>query len=148
MFIFYDPSEPSVPITLPILNDLQEIRVNNTREIFDLAEVAIKFPNLERVSLEETTSTDLLMFISRTVNLIKIEVVTLSAGIYFDENKNILDLAALNKERQKLCEAEKVTLYVKEYVYLPTKWAMKGTEFSHIVMRRAESHDWDHSFEQ
>lgn len=145
LFIFYNPSEP---LTLPILNDLREIRVNNTREIFNLADVAIKFPNLERVCLEGATSTDLLMFISRTVNLIKIEVVTLSAGINFDENKNILDLVALNKERQKLSEAEKVTLYVDEEVYFQTKWAMKGTDFSHIVMRRAESHDWDHSFEQ
>lgn len=47
-----------------------------------------------------------------------------------------VDLAALNEERKKLVGAWKVAIYIKEDVYLESKWALKTIDFSLIELRR------------
>lgn len=143
LYIIFDEANS---ITLPILNDLEEICIHRTEDISNLEDVATKFPNLKRAHLRSGTSTELLMFVKRTVNLMKIKVDYLEDGLHFNGKNNILDLIELNKQRQQLNEAEKVTIYLDEVIYLPTKWAMKDTDFSHITMRRSQSHEWNHSF--
>lgn len=134
------------PIKLPIFADLKEICIRRSDEISNMVDVASKFQNLERVDLGRCSSTELVLFISLTVKLLKIKVNDLSAGIHYDDNGNILDLVRLNNLRQKLNVSDKLTLYVKENIYLSTKRAMRNTDLSHIVMKRAESYDWNHSF--
>lgn len=52
----------------------------------------------------------------------------------------------VNEEREKLKGACRVTLFIDEKVYLPTKWAMNGKEFRLIEIRRTSSHRWGHQF--
>lgn len=52
---------------------------------------------------------------------------------------NILDLHALNIQRQKLNGARKVSLLFYEYVYLSTKWAMGNCNFSLVEIKRITS---------
>lgn len=86
-------------IALPIFNDLQKISINES-------------------SMKETSLILLLMFISRTVNLIKIKI----NHFYFHNSyQKIIDFVALNKQRQQLNEAEKFTFYAAEPVQLSTK---------------------------
>lgn len=56
----------------------------------------------------------------------------------FHPNK-FIDLPALNRERAKLENPQKVTLYATEEVYLATKWALGQTEFEFISLKLAES---------
>lgn len=132
--------------TLPILHDLEEICIDRTSDIINLEDVASKCPNLKRVFLNHTNSTDLSLFLNQTLNLKKIKVDILYSGRHFDHNENIIDLVAFNAERQRLGEPEQVTLYVKEHIYLATKWAMKNTELNNIIMKRGESYEWNNSF--
>lgn len=57
----------------------------------------------------------------------------------FVEKKNILDIAALNKERQKLVDVRRVTIYMGENIYLAMKWATKQQEFNLIQIKRIDS---------
>lgn len=52
----------------------------------------------------------------------------------------------MNKERNKLDDPRKCDFYVREHLYLSTKWALRDIDFSKIRLKRAESHEWDHSF--
>ncbi|XP_055305039.1 uncharacterized protein LOC129569870 [Sitodiplosis mosellana] len=60
--------------------------------------------------------------------------------------KGALDLAAWNKEREKLAGARKVTIYVDEDIYLATKWATNETDYDLIELKRGNSYDWDDDF--
>ena len=69
-------------------------------------------------------------------NLLKLKAIYINR---FDGN--VLDVRALNRERNKLLGAQKVTIYVDEEAYLATKWASKGTTFDLIEIRRRSSND-------
>lgn len=45
--------------------------------------------------------------------------------------------------RGKLFGAKKIMLYVKEDIYLATKWAYKMTDFGLIEIMRTSSHPYD-----
>lgn len=62
-------------------------------------------------------------------------------------NWRILDLPALNRERAKLPGARKITIFVRDDVFLSTKWAMNGDiNLSFIELRRSDSYEWNHHF--
>ncbi|XP_031635406.1 uncharacterized protein LOC116348520 [Contarinia nasturtii] len=114
------------------------------QEVIDeLASVKGILLNLKRVHSDYASSDDILPFIRHAEKVNKIRVEELLSGSHFDENDNVLDLFALNKEREKLVGARKITIYVPEDVYLLTKWAMKQTDFKLIEMKRITSYDWD-----
>lgn len=46
----------------------------------------------------------------------------------------------------KLTNAEKITLYVKHYMFLAIKRTHRGMDLSLIKLQHAESSDWDHDF--
>ena len=58
-----------------------------------------------------------------------------------------LNLIALNKAREKLneerAEAGKIRIYVKENLYLATKWTLNAIDLSLIELRRADSEEWE-----
>lgn len=76
----------------------------------------------------------------------KTRVNRLHHGKFFEESENILDLRGLNKEREKLTFAKKILIYVKEDIFLATKWALTQTEFNLIEMKRIDSYDWNMAF--
>lgn len=65
-----------------------------------------------------------------------------------DSNGRILNLVELNEERKKLMGAKKVIIYVRDDVFLATKWATHNgdTNLSLIEMRRSDSYEWNHHF--
>lgn len=70
----------------------------------------------------------------------------LQDGTQFSTFNNIFNLIALNNARRQLADAQKITIYVKEEIYLATKWAMKETDFDLIRIKRYESFEWHHDF--
>lgn len=108
-------------------------------EILEIEHLPTKLPDLERVYFLKTTSDRILPFIRYSVKLKQIKIKQLKdiACIKF------LDLIALNKQRKKLFGARKITIYVKEDLYLATKWAMKTTNFHLIELKRFDSAEWE-----
>lgn len=98
----------------------------------DIEVLAINLVNLEKITASITTSDDILPFMRHSKNLKK-------AKVYLDSG--ILSLAKLNKEREKLADARKVFIYVRDNTFLATKW--KGhygeTNFNLVEMRRLNS---------
>lgn len=100
--------------------------------------VATALVNLERVYFKKTILQDILSFAHHSVKLKKMKVDFIFMKKDFEY---ILDLAAMNEEREKLFEVRKLTIYVEESVYLATKWAHYNTDLKLIEMRRTESYE-------
>lgn len=65
-----------------------------------------------------------------------------NCGIRNKKRKNItIDLQQLNKVRDKMLEARKVTIYVEEDIFLASKWAVKDTDLDLIRLMRKESYE-------
>lgn len=128
------------------LESIEELYVRRSVSITDLNSLPYNCRKLKRIEFGIASSDDILPFICHAKTVNKIKVSSLKNGSYFDEDKNILNLLALNKERKKLYGARKIMIYVQENVYLATKWAMRQTEFSLIEMKRHTSYNWKHSF--
>lgn len=60
---------------------------------------------------------------------------------YFCNKHGEIDPVIMNKEREKLKDAHKVTVYVQEKDYLMIKWKYNTTDFGLVEMRRNESYD-------
>lgn len=103
--------------------------------------------NLERVYFGHATFNDVWIFISRAPRVKRIKIDYLREGNYFDATNGIINLKALNAERRKLDGAQKLTIYVKEEIYLTTKWAVLDTDFNLIRLKRIESIEWEHDFQ-
>lgn len=129
------------------LVDLEELCVTSSHAINDLHRLPDTLMNIRHIYFLEASTDDILPFIKRAPKLNKIKVRHFYGGIHFDVDSNVLNLMALNEAREKLDFAKKITIYVKEDVYLATKWTMARTEFSLIQMRRIESYDWDMDFQ-
>ncbi|XP_031633874.1 uncharacterized protein LOC116347437 [Contarinia nasturtii] len=95
--------------------------------------------NVERLHLFRK-SLDILRIIQQLKNLRKIKILGFRSA-------EILELNVLNREREKLADARKVTIYVPDAVYLATKWATKNgtTNLNLIEMKRANSYEWHRS---
>lgn len=106
-------------------------------EIVDIESVPRKLPNVERIYFSKITFDRILPFIRHTTRLKQIRIRQLK-----DECK-ILDLLTMNKERKKLSGACKVHIYVKEDVYLATKWASNTIDLSLIELKRYDSMEWE-----
>lgn len=63
-------------------------------------------------------------------------------------NWKILNLIALNKKREKLPNARKIILYVRDDVFLVTKWATRNGDINLnlIEMKRSDSLEWNHHY--
>lgn len=138
------------PIALSALTSLEEIYVHFSYMIADPAAVANNCINLKRIYFHKSHMVNVMPFIGRSLNLEKIEMDFLYVGfqgdIYYDWRDNIIDLIALNGVRQQLPNAEKVTIYTQERIYLKTKEAMNETNFDLIQLKRKESFEWEHDF--
>lgn len=131
-------------INISSLIKLQELCITSNA-INDLEHLPDTLTNLARLYFLEASSNDILPFIRRSSKLSKIKINRLHSGEFFEEN--ILDLPALNREREKLIFARKIIIYVNEEIFLTTKWALKQTEFSLIEMKRIDSYDWNMAFQ-
>lgn len=130
-------------ITLPQWMNLVELKVSSYCHIFNTDFVAKQLVNLERIHFQRLDRNDMLKFLCQSIRLKKMKVKNIDGGPNFN---NILDLAAISAERDKLQGARKLTIYIGEEVYLATKWASGGMDFNLIGIRRETSDEWGHNY--
>ena len=114
----------------PHLEQLKELRTSFKSYSPNAAALTKKLPNLERLHMRFASIEYLLPFVYYSVKLTEVKI---DAVPNEEESKYVLDLVALNNERQKLPNARKVTIYIAEKVYLATKWANHTTDLSLIL---------------
>lgn len=109
-----------------------------------MVDLAINLISLERVYFIEAKINAIMPFLRYSPRLkgIKIDQFCQVVGI----DNDIIDLTALNRERCKLDDATKVTIYVNEEVFLKTKFAIKNTKLSLITLKRHEAVEWRNVF--
>lgn len=100
--------------------------------------------NIERFCFESVSSDSILRFIryATKVKQIKIDVIE-------DEQQflnTIINLYALNEERKLLIDANKITIYIREKLFLAIKMATITTEYDFIEIQRLEKIDWENAF--
>lgn len=148
--------ETPTPITLPAMPDLLELCFTelNEPQHCDMDSAAKDLVNLQRVWFETGKIDDIIPFIryARKVEKIKIdsfenikndglEVIDPSTNKFFKDG--IIDLQALNKEREGLDGASNVTIYVEEHIFLSTKFATKEMyKFELVTLKRAQAVKW------
>lgn len=111
----------------------------------DMDTLANGLRNLERVFIQNVTYNQMIPFIRRSKKLNKFKVIPKEDACF---NGGVIKLATLNREREKLTDARKVTVYVPDNVFLKTKQAMKNGEINlhFIEMKRASSYEWDQHY--
>lgn len=124
-------------VEVAALTRLQEIGLRDTL-ITDAESAAKNLVNLKRMQLIEICFDEIVPFVRQSGGLHEIKTSRLKDGIYFNSRTKIIDLIELNRQRQQLLFAQKITLYVDEAVYLATKWSLKETNFDLIRLRRTE----------
>ncbi len=134
-------------IAISALSCLEELFLYECDRITDMETAASSLSRLGRIHFKYASIDDILPFIKRARRVKKVKVEHLLEGIHFSMRRNVIDLVALNEKREKLDHAHKLTIYVKEKVYLATKWALKDTDYSLIRLKREESYEWTHDFE-
>lgn len=122
------------------LINLKELNVSNGLELLEKEVLAKNLINLERIYFFMASCDDILPFIRHSIKLNKIRIECVLDRA--QRNANILNLSALNIEREKLENAWKVKIYVKENIYLPTKWTMREINFDFVEMKRIFSFEW------
>lgn len=125
-----------ISIENPLMK-LRELDINKGSEVNDIGMIPIQIPKLESISFSEATSDDILTFICHSSKLRIIKVDLLLDGTHL--RNGVLDLVALNKEREKLTNAKKIVIYVNESVFMSTKWIHNVMNFKKIELRRGES---------
>lgn len=132
-----------IHLDLPVLANIEELYFYKCNET-NLVDLAKDLTKLKRIVLTIATFDDIRMLMGRNRSLQKLKVEKIENGTHF--SNNILNLAALNAEREKLGVAQKVQIYVNEEIYLATKWSIKLEEFRLVGIKRTQSFEWDHAF--
>lgn len=121
------------PKDFPGMTDAKEmdLRVANN---YNIGKFFTKFPNVTRVSLWDSSPNQILPLIKQLKNLRDL-------FISFGWNYQIeqLNLWTLNKEREKLSGACRVTIYVNEGIFLATKRAYNNRDYKFIEIKRHQS---------
>lgn len=128
--------------TLPPLPDLKELCIGYSvnRDLDRIDRITSNLMNVERIHFHTITSNEMMSFIRHAANVREIKISALKGGIYFENN--IVDVSQLNKEREKLMNACKVTIYIQENAFLATKWAGKKTIYPIVELKRSQAIDW------
>lgn len=128
-----------IPAVFPMLPDLKELRFLHglpaylTMETTIDSNAQIKSKNITYVDLERATMDQVLPFIQNNAQLEYIRIETLKVGIHF--KKNVIDLRAINTEREKLNDACKTEILVRHNIFMATKRALMQTDFSLIELK-------------
>lgn len=92
--------------------------------------------NIEQVYFVFASMNDIARFIAGCAKLTQITVDHLENGVHF--KNGIIDLSALNDERQKLANAQMISFYVHETVFLSNKWTQK-IKYKLIELKRDQT---------
>lgn len=126
-------------VTIPRLRGLEEFSIYDSDRILEWDDIPQNLANLRRISFSRSSYDVIFRLIG---NAVKLKSIVIDHFIKkCDQYKKlVIDLAPLNKERQKLAGAQTVTIYVSEDTYLATKWAMKRTDFNLVRIERIDSY--------
>lgn len=127
----------------PMLN-MSELSIDGSENLIDIELLARNLKNLQRIFFYRANYEDILPFFRHSVRLKKIKVRQMKISQQSDNV--ILDLRTLNAEREKLANALKVIIYVKEKLFLQTKYATDTINLSRVEMRLVESFQWHQHF--
>lgn len=122
-------------ILIPDLAELEELFFPCAYDVANWVELPDRLVNLRRMRCQFASADDVFIFIGRSPSANRITVNNLSGGIHFNNDTRVLDLVALNNERKKLKHAQKITIFLREEIYLATKWAFNETNFSLIQLK-------------
>ncbi|XP_055307768.1 uncharacterized protein LOC129571917 [Sitodiplosis mosellana] len=130
---------------IPHLPDLKELRFTLSGIPSELEAATSNLKNIERIYFEKAPFDSVLLIVQHfpKVKLMKVDDIVVD-GMHF--KKNVIDLKAINNERRKLNGACKMTIYVKDTIYLATKYATTNTQLSLIALKRSETHEWEHDY--
>ncbi|XP_031637985.1 uncharacterized protein LOC116350355 [Contarinia nasturtii] len=126
-----------IDIKFPPMSNLREFGTKFGSQLGDYETIAKNLVNVERIYFYQMKSDTFIPFMRFAPRVEEIKIDNLCEGIYF--NDGIINLTALNEERKTLNRARKITIYVKENVFLATKWATKSTELDLITLKRIEA---------
>lgn len=120
---------------IPELIKLEELYITRDSFVINRVELSDRLANLQRMGYQSASADEISMFICRSPKLNRITVCELSGEIHFNKDTQVLNLEALNNERKKLKGAQKVTIHLRENIFLATKRALNETNFSLIQLK-------------
>lgn len=127
------------------LTNLKELNILSGANADDMEILANSLVNLQRLFLRNAAYSMLLSFIRHSIKLRKVMVFPNNRGSF---DGRILKILTLNTEREKLCAAQKVTIFVPDNIFLATKWKINNgnTNLNLVEMKRSESYIWDNHY--
>lgn len=130
-------------IVLHPLVKVKELGISVSCHVNDMMTMATNLTKLQRIFFYKAVSDDVLTLLKHCPLLEEITVVKLcSYDVHF--MRGVLNVIALNLEREQLPAAHKVYIYVDESVYLRTKWKMLQMDYSLIAVKRLD--EWPDPF--
>lgn len=128
-------------VELSALIDLEKLYIGRIRGIIDFHALPSTLKNLQAIRFYSASFDNIWPFVGQAPQLKRIAIEHLYVGKHFCSVTNVIDLVTLNKERNKVERACKLTIYVQEKIYLATKWALKDIDFKLIRLKRIESYN-------
>lgn len=132
---------------LSSLINLEELAIFEISHIDDIDVSLRRLTKLNFIHLVKGTISNILPFIWQLPAIRKICIDSIKNGDHFNSKSNVVDLSALNRGREQLRNATKLTIYVKEMVYLATTLAFKQKQFDFIEIKRHNSIEETHDFQ-
>lgn len=131
--------------SLTQLTNLKELAILNDANSNDMKIMASNLVNLQRVYIGNATIDDVMPFIRLAPKVTKIKVIPKDEASF---NGGTLKLLTLNRQREKLFGAQKITIFVPDNIFLKTKWNTEhgDTNLGLIEIRRSDSYEWNQDF--
>lgn len=128
----------------PFLPNLKDFGIAGSSQLYDAEPWACRFDNLQRLYLCTSSYPAMRSFIRYSPRLKEIVVKVIA-----NFNGIIRKISKLNKEREKLKNAVKVTIWVPDEIFVSNKWiATHGNLNLNLVeIRRSDSYRWDHLYD-
>lgn len=125
-----------------VLVNLTTLGLNNAFDISNIHVLPKKLPNLEQIYFSEATIDHILPFIQSSVKLKRVKTLRIlyPDGIY--HLMQFHNLKDLNRERESLAGARKVTLYIPERLIFRSKLLNEKMRFPLIEIRPFDSSEW------
>lgn len=121
------------------LEDLHIEYIKEIKSIVDCEILAKELINLKRLYFFEVSFDAITEFIRRSVKVHSIKMEYITAGTHFNKDTQVIDILTLNRERKKLPNAHKITLYVEKEIYVATKWAFAEIDVGMIRLKQLNS---------
>lgn len=128
------------PFALSTLQTIEEIHVSNSTDIYDIEAMACNLVNLKIMHIHRA---DLKCIMSLTRHAKKLE----KLRIDILPTHEVINVAALNRERSKLPNAEKIGIFLKELHFLAAKRIQRELGSDLVKIHRSETLILSHDFQ-